>query len=256
MVNISALRGRVAAVVMSFGLMSAPACAGEVRAAVASNFSAPMERIVALFQQESGHAVKVSLGSSGKFYTQIRGGAPFDLLLAADEAIPKKLEQEGLAVGGSRIVYAQGRLALWSAQPGFVDEKGAVLYKDGYSKLAIADPRLAPYGMAAKEVMEKMTVWNALQRKLVKGENITQTYQFVATENAELGFVALSQIMRDGKVMEGSYWLVPAGMHKPIRQSAVLLSGAKDQAAAKAFLAFLKSEKAKAVMRGFGYELP
>lgn len=255
MVNISVLRGRVAAVVMSFGLMSAPACAGELRAAVASNFSAPMERIVVLFQQESGHTVKVSLGSSGKFYTQIRGGAPFDVLLAADEAIPKRLEQEGLAVGGSRIVYAQGRLALWSAQPGFVDEKGAVLYKDGYSKLAIADPRLAPYGVAAKEVMEKMTVWNALQRKLVKGENITQTYQFVATENAELGFVALSQIMRDGKVTEGSYWLVPQGMHNPIRQSAVLLTGAQDQVAAKAFLAFLKSEKAKAVMRGYGYEL-
>lgn len=256
MMMVSALRGRVAAVVMLFGLMSGPACAGEVRAAVASNFSAPMERIVALFQQESGHAVKVSLGSSGKFYTQIRGGAPFDVFLGADEAIPKRLEQEGLAVGGSRIVYALGRLVLWSVQPGFVDAKGAVLYKDGYGKLAIADPRLAPYGMAAKEVMEKMTVWNALQRRLVKGENITQTYQFVATENAELGFVALSQIMRDGKIGEGSYWLVPPGMHKPIRQGAVLLSGAQDQAAARAFLAFLKSEKAKAVMRGFGYELP
>lgn len=253
---IPALRGHMAAALMVFGLLSAPAYAGEVRAAVASNFAAPMERIAALFRQESGHTVKVSLGATGKFYTQIRGGAPFDVLLAADEATPKRLEQDGLAVGGSRIVYAQGRLALWSTQPGFVDEKGAVLYKDGYSKLAIADPRLAPYGMAAKEVMEKMTVWNALQRKLVKGENITQTWQFVATENAELGFVALSQIMRDGKVAEGSYWLVPSGMHKPIRQSAVLLSGAQDTEVSKAFLAFLKSEKAKAVMHGFGYESP
>lgn len=256
MVNISALRGHAAAVVISIGLTSAPVCAGEVRAAVASNFSAPVERIVALFQQESGHTVKVSLGSSGKFYTQIRGGAPFDVFLGADEAIPKRLEQEGLAAGGTRFVYALGRLVLWSAQPGFVDAKGSVLYKDGYNKLAIADPRLAPYGMAAKETLEKLTMWNAMQRKLVKGENITQAYQFVATENAELGFVALSQIMRDGKVSEGSWWLVPPGMHKPIRQSAVLLSGAKDQAAAKAFLAFLKSEKAAAVMRGFGYELP
>jgi len=254
--SICTLRGHVALVAMLFGFVSTPACAGEVRAAVASNFSAPMERIVVLFQQESGHTVKVSLGSSGKFYTQIKGGAPFDVFLSADEAIPKRLEQEGLAVGGSRFVYALGRLALWSAQPGFVDAKGSVLNRNGYNRLAIADPRLAPYGIAAKETLEKLTMWNAMQRKLVKGENITQTWQFVATENAELGFVALSQIMHDGKVSEGSWWLVPAEMHKPIRQSAVLLSGAKDQAASRVFLAFLKSEKAAAVMRGFGYELP
>ena len=204
MMVVSALRGRVAAVVMSFGLMSAPVCAGEVRAAVASNFSAPMERIVALFQQESGHTVKVSLGSSGKFYTQIKGGAPYDVFLSADEATPKRLEQEGLAAGGSRFVYALGRLALWSAQPGFVDAKGSVLNRNGYNRLAIADPRLAPYGIAAKETLEKLTMWNAMQRKLVKGENITQTYQFVATENAELGFVSLSQIMHDGKVPRSS----------------------------------------------------
>lgn len=254
--NLFALRRRFAVIVMLFGLMSSPVCAGEVRAAVASNFSAPMEKIAALFQQESGHTVKLSFGSSGKFYSQIKGGAPFDVFLSADEALPKRLEQEGLAVGGSRFVYALGRLVLWSAQPGFVDAKGSILYKGSYSKLAIADPRLAPYGMAAKETLEKLTMWNAMQERLVKGENITQAYQLIATENAELGFVALSQIMRDGKVSEGSYWLVPSEMHKPIRQSAVLLSGAKDQAASRALLAFLKSEKAMAVMRGFGYELP
>lgn len=237
-------------------LVAVPASAGEVRAAVASNFSAPMARIVELFQRESGHTVKVSLGATGKFYAQIRGGAPFDLLLAADDATPKKLEQEGLAVAGSRFVYAQGRLALWSVQPGFVDAKGAVLTRGSFSNLAIADPRLAPYGMAAKETLEKLTMWNAVQRKLVKGENITQAYQFVATENAELGFVALSQIMRDGKVTEGSHWLVPQEMHKPIRQSAMLLSGAQDVEAARAFLAFLKGDKARAVIRSFGYELP
>lgn len=253
---VSALRGHVAAVVILFGLVSAPVCAGEVRAAVASNFSAPMERIVELFQQESGHTVKVSLGSSGKFYTQIKGGAPFDVLLAADEAIPKRLEQEGLTLGGSRFVYALGRLVLWSAQPGLVDARGTVLYKGGYNKLAIADPKLAPYGMAAKETLEKLTMWNAVQGKLVKGENITQTYQFAATENADLAFIALSQIMRDGKVTEGSWWLVPPELHQPIRQGAVQLSSAKDTAAAQAFLAFLKREEAKAVMRGFGYELP
>jgi len=253
---ISALRGRVAAVVVLFGLMSSPACAGEVRVAVASNFSAPMERIVALFQQESGHTVKVSLGASGKLYAQIKGGAPFDVLLAADDLIPKRLEQEGGAVAGSRFVYALGKLVLWSAQPDFVDAKGAVLYKGSYNKLAIADPKLAPYGMAAKETLEKLTLWNSIQGKLVKGENITQTYQFAATENAELAFVALSQIMRDGKITAGSWWLVPPELHRPIRQSAVLLTGVKDQAAAQAFLVFLKSEKAVLIIRSFGYELP
>jgi molybdate transport system substrate-binding protein len=256
LMNILAVRGAVAAIVMSFALVGAPACAGEVRAAVASNFSAPMERIAPLFEKESGHTVKVSLGSSGKFYSQIKGGAPFDVLLAADEDIPKRLVQEKLAVAGSRFVYATGRLALWSVQPGFVDDKGAVLNRGNFNMLAIADPKLAPYGVAAKETLEKLVMWNAMQRKLVKGENITQTYQFVATENAELGFIALSQIMRDGKVTEGSWWLVPSEMHKPIRQSAVLLSGAKDVAAAQAFLAFLKGPKAAAIMRSYGYELP
>jgi len=255
MMIISALRGLVAVAVV-FGLLSSPVCAGEVSVAVAANFAAPMERIVPLFEKESGHTVKVSLGSSGKLYSQIKGGAPFDVLLAADEATPKRLVQEGLAVGGSRFVYALGKLVLWSAQSDFLDDKGAVLIKGGFGKLAIANPRLAPYGMAAKETLEKLTMWNAMQGRLLRGEDITQAYQFVATENAELGFVALSQIMRDGKVSGGSWWLVPSEMYKPIRQSAVMLSGAKDQAAAQAFLAFLRSAKAVAVIRGFGYELP
>ncbi|KAF0205579.1 MAG: molybdate transport system substrate-binding [Gallionellaceae bacterium] len=236
--------------------MAQEANAGEVNAAIAANFTAPAQQIVELFQKESGHTVKLSFGSSGKFYAQIKAGAPFDVLLAADDAIPKRLLQEGAAVEGSRFVYATGKLALWSVQPDYVDEKGAVLNKGNYSKLAIADPRLAPYGVAAKETLEKLTMWNAIQGKLVKGESITQTYQFVASENAEMGFIALSQIMRDGKVSVGSWWLVPEDMHKPIRQSAVLLSKAKDQAAAQAFLAFLKSQKAAMIIRGYGYELP
>ena len=254
--NLIVLRGRVAAFLVLFSLTSAPVCAGEVRVAVASNFAAPMERIVAQFEKDSGHKVNVSLGSSGKFYAQIKGGAPFDVLLAADEVIPKQLQQEKMAVEGSRFTYAIGRLVLWSAQPGFVDAKGAVLNNGNFNKLAIADPKLAPYGMAAKETLEKLVMWNAMQRKLVKGENITQTYQFVATENSELGFIALSQIMRDGKVSAGSWWLVPSEMHKPIRQSAVLLTGAKDKQASKAFLDFLKSAKVVSVIRGYGYELP
>ena len=248
-----AARNLISAV--SLVLACIPAHAGVVRAAVASNFSAPMGQIVALFQKESGHTVNVSPGSSGKLYTQIKGGAPFDVFLAADDETPKKLAQEGLAAAGSRFVYATGRLVLWSAQPGFVDNKGAVLNNGNFNRLAIADPKLAPYGMAAKETLERLVMWNAMQRKLVKGENITQTYQFVATENAELGFVALSQIMQDGKVAQGSWWLVPSEMHKPLRQSAVLLVGAKDEAAARAFLAFLKGPKAATVMRGYGYEL-
>ncbi len=254
--NLIVLRGRVAAFLVLFSLTSAPVCAGEVRVAVASNFAAPMERIVAQFEKDSGHKVNVSLGSSGKFYAQIKGGAPFDVLLAADEVIPKQLQQEKMAVEGSRFTYAIGRLVLWSAQPGFVDANATVLNNGNFNKLAIADPKLAPYGMAAKETLEKLVMWNAMQRKLVKGENITQTYQFVATENSELGFIALSQIMRDGKVSAGSWWLVPSEMHKPIRQSAVLLTGAKDKQASKAFLDFLKSAKVVSVIRGYGYELP
>ena len=253
---IPVLRGYMAAALMVFGLMSTSACAGEVRAAVASNFSAPMERIAALFRQESGHTVKVSLGASGKLYEQIRGGAAFDVFLAADEELPKRLLQDGRAVGGSRFVYATGRLVLWSAQSDFVDDGGRVLGKGNFDRLAIANPRFSPYGVAAKETLEKLTMWNAMQRKLDKGDDVAQAYQFAVIEKSDLAFVALSQIMRDGNVTEGSYWLVPQGMHNPIRQSAVLLTGAQDQIAAKAFLAFLKSEKAKAVMRGYGYELP
>lgn len=229
--------------------------AGEVSAAVAANFTAPAQQIAELFQKETGHTVKFSFGSSGKFYSQIQNGAPFDVFLAADEKNPKLLEQEGLAVKDSRFVYALGKLVLWSAKPGFVDDKGAVLGKGSYEKIAYADPKLAPYGLAAQEAMQKMKLWDKVQGKLVTGESITQTYQFAASGNAELAFIALAQITRDGKVSEGSYWLVPGDMYNPIKQSAVLLSAAKDPAAAKAFMVFLKSEKALAIIRSFGYGL-
>jgi molybdate transport system substrate-binding protein len=249
------LRGHAAAVLL-YGLMSTQVCADEVSAAVAANFAAPMQRIVALFQKGSGHTVKVSLGASGKLYTQIKAGEPFDVLLSADEEIPKRLLQEGLAFAGSRFVYATGRLVLWSAQPDLVDDKGAVLSKGNFDRLAYANPLFSPYGMAAKETLTKLTMWNAMQKKLKKGDDVTQAYQLAATESTDMAFIALSQVMRDGKVATGSWWLVPAELHNPIRQSALLLSGSKNQAAAKAFLAFLKSEKARAVMRGFGYEVP
>ncbi len=245
-----------------FGLLVALAAlvkvaqAGEVNAAVAANFTEPMQQIVVEFQKDSGHTVKLSFGSSGKFYSQIKEGAPFDVFLAADVKNPKLLEDEGLAVGGTRFVYALGKLALWSAQPGYVDGKGVVLRKGGYGKLAYADPKLAPYGLAAKETLEELGLWNDVQGKLVTGESITQTYQFAATGNAELAFIALSQITRDGKVTEGSYWLVPSYLYNPIRQGAVLLTAAKDKAAAQALLDYLKGDKAKAVIRRYGYELP
>jgi len=250
------LRSHVTAVLILCGLMSLPVQAGEVSVAVASNFAAPMERIVPLFQKESGHTVKVTLGASGKLYAQIKKGAIFDVFLSADEELPKRLMQEGLAVGGTRFVYATGRLVLWSAQPGFVDDKGLVLNRGNFNLLAIANPVNSPYGVAAKETLTKLTMWNAMQRKLDKGDDVIETYRFAATERTELAFIALSQVMRDGKVNAGSWWLVPPEMHNPIRQSAVLLTGAKDPAAARDFLAFLKSEKAVKVMRGFGYEFP
>jgi len=258
------LRGHAAAVMflslsataLLLSLASTPLRAAEVSAAVAANFAAPMEHIAALFHKESGHTVKVSLAASGRLYTQIKGGAQFDVFLSADEEIPKRLLQEGLAVAGSRFVYATGRLVLWSAQPELVDDKGAVLNRGNFDRLAYANPVFSPYGTAAKETLTKLIMWNAMQKKLKKGEDITQTYQMATTEKSDLAFVALSQVMRDGKVAAGSWWLVPAELHNPIRQSAVLLSASKEQAAAKAFLAYLKSEKARAVMRGFGYELP
>ncbi|MBU0621171.1 MAG: molybdate ABC transporter substrate-binding protein [Gammaproteobacteria bacterium] len=230
--------------------------AGEVNAAVAANFTKPMEEIVAQFEKETGHTVKLSFGSSGKFTSQIKNGAPFDVFLAADEKNPKLLEEEGLAVKGSRFVYALGKLVLWSAQSGFVDDKGAVLGKGSYNKIAYADPKLAPYGLAAQEALQKLSLWDKVQGKLVTGESITQTYQFAATGNAELAFIALSQITKNGKVAEGSYWLVPSDMYNPIKQSTVQLSAAKDPAAAKAFMTFLKSEKALTIIRNFGYGLP
>ncbi len=230
--------------------------AGGVRVAVAANFTAPMQEIAPLFEQASGHKVSLSFGSTGKFYAQIKQGAPYDAFVAADTKVPERLDGDGLTVPGSRFVYALGTLVLWSAQPGLVDGKGEVLRKGGFNKLAIGDPRLAVYGAAAQETMEELGLWKALQPKLVRGENITQTFQFVATGNAELGFVALSQITQGGKVSGGSWWIVPTHYYNPIEQSAVMLAGVKDAEASRAFLDFLKGPKAAAVIRSYGYELP
>ena len=227
--------------------------ADEVAVAVAANFAGPLAKLGQGFTAATGHTLKVSAGSTGKFYAQIVAGAPFELLLAADDETPKKLIAEGLAVKGSNFSYAIGRLVLWSAQPGYVDDQGAVLAAGRFRHLAIANPKLAPYGRAAMDVMKARGLTDAIASKLVTGESIAQAYQFVATGNAELGFVALSQVAAPGKPVIGSYWLVPASLHGAIRQDAVLLkAGAKNPAAA-ALLAYLKSAPAKAVIQAYGY---
>lgn len=234
-------------------LMSAQAA--EVSVAVAANFTAPMQKIAVAFAQDTGHKAVLSFGSTGKFYAQIKNGAPFQILLSADDETPARLEMEGAAVRGTRFTYAVGRLVLWSRQTGLVDDKGEVLRKGGFEHLAIADPKLAPYGAAALEALNKLELVQALQTKFVQGENIAQAYQFVLTGNAALGFVALSQVMVEGSLREGSAWVVPASMHVPIRQDAIVLIGGKDNPAATALVAYLKSEKARSIIRAFGYEL-
>ena len=229
--------------------------AAEVTVAVASNFSAPMQKLAQAFEQETGHKALLSFGSTGNLYAQIRNGAPYEVLLAADDATPRKLEAEGLGVAGSRFTYAIGTLVLWSKQPGLVDEKGDVLRSGKFERIAMANPKLAPYGAAAVETLTQMGVLQTVQPKLVQGENISQTYQFVATQNAQLGFVALSQVMVDGRVSQGSAWVVPAHLHSPIRQDAVLLAKGRDAPAAAALMRFLRSERARALIRTFGYAL-
>lgn len=234
-------------------LAAAPAHADDVLVAVAANFAGPMGKIGEGFTAATGHTLKLSIGATGKFYSQIVAGAPFQVLLAADDETPKRLIAEGQAVGGSNFTYAVGKLALWSARPGYVDDQGAVLAGGGFSHLAIANPKLAPYGQAAMEVIKARGLTERVTPKLVTGESIAQTYQFVASGNAELGFVALSQVAAPGKPMLGSYWVVPSSLYGPIRQDAVLLNPGEKSAAAKALLAYLKGDAAKAVARSYGY---
>lgn len=228
--------------------------AGEVSVAVAANFTAPMQKIAAAFAQDTGHKAQLSFGSTGKFYTQIKNGAPFQLLLAADDETPARLEKEGLGVAGTCFTYAIGKLVLWSKQPGLVDAKGEVLKTGPFERLAVADPKLAPYGAAAMETLSKLGLLTRWQDKLVQGENIAQAYQFVLTENAPLGFVAMSQVFANGRITQGSGWLVPAHLHTPIRQDAIVLASGKDNAAALALAGYLRGEKARQIIRSYGYD--
>lgn len=229
------------------------AMAGEIKVAVAANFTAPMQKIAAAFENETSHKAVLSFGSTGKLATQIRNGAPFEVLLSADDSTPVKLVDEGLALASSRFTYAVGQLVLWSAEPGVVDAQGAVLAGIPQGKLAIADPRLAPYGAAAVQVMTQLGRIDALRPHWVTGENIGQTFQFVKTGNAALGFVALSQVMVDGKISSGSAWVIPPKLYDPIRQDAVLLKTGENNPAATALMRYLRSDSARQVIRAYGY---
>jgi len=247
--RLTALLSLVLAVVS----LASPALAAEVKVAVAANFTEPAKEIATRFKVRTGHDASLSFGSSGQFYAQIANGAPFEVFLSADRERPEKAEAEGFGVAGSRFTYAIGRLVLYSKTPGLVDGKGAVLKAGRFEKLAIADPKTAPYGVAAVETMRKLGVYDTLRPKLVQGTSITQAYQFIDTGAAELGFVALSQV---AAVKGGSRWTVPASNHTPIDQQAVLLKTGANSAAARAFIAFLKGPEARAVVRKYGYEVP
>ncbi len=242
----------IIAVALSLLLGPSNALAAEANVAVAANFAETAREIAAKFEARTGHKAVLSYGSSGQFFTQIANGAPFDVFLSADAELPQRLVADGLAVAGMRFTYATGRLVLWSATPGLVDGKGAVLRSNRFEKLAIADHRTAPYGLAAIETMRMLGLHDRLGPKLVRGTSITQAFQFVQTGAAELGFVALSQVVGE---KGGSRWLVPAAHHAPIDQQAVLTRRGADNVAAKAFLQYLKGPEAKAIIRKYAYEV-
>ena len=225
----------------------------EIRVAAASNVASAVEVLAERFEAETDHEVVVALAATGKHYAQIRNGAPFHVFLAADTERPRRLEEEGFAITGSRFTYARGALLLWSPEPGYVDDGGRILETGNYHHLALANPRLAPYGRAARQVLEQRGLWDATEGRRVMGENIAQTFQFVRTGNAELGFIAASQWQAVAPARAGSHWRVPQSLHQPIEQQGVLI---EDHAGAREFLAFLASEPGRAVFREFGYAVP
>ena len=227
--------------------------ADEVQVAVAANFLAPLQEIAKSFEKETGHQTLITSGATGQLFTQIQHGAPFEVMISADAKTPKKLVKNELALADSQFTYARGKLVLWSVDPALVDAGGAVLKTGKFKHLAIANPKTAPYGTAAMEALDKLGLSASLKSKLVEGENISQAKQFVDTGNAEVGFVALSQIYKDGKITKGSAWVVPLDLYTPLYQDAVLLKKGEDNPAATALLNYLKSDKAKAIMTTYGY---
>nr|WP_256836046.1 molybdate ABC transporter substrate-binding protein [Pseudomonas oleovorans] len=229
------------------------AIADDVKVAVAANFTAPIQALAPEFEKATGHKLVASFGATGQFYAQINNGAPFDVLLSADDTTPAKLESEGASVPGSRFTYAIGSLVLWSADASYLDGTDAALKAGQFKHLSIANPKAAPYGLAATQVLDKLGLGEAVKAKLVEGQNITQAHQFVSTGNAELGFVALSQVYKDGKLSSGSAWIVPGELHEPTRQDAVILNKGADNPAAAALVEFLKGPQAARIIEAYGY---
>ena len=223
--------------------------------AVAANFLSAMKTIAARYKEKSGHVIVISAGSSGQLYSQVVHGAPYDLLFSADEERPIMLENNGRAQAGSRFTYAVGQLALYSAKPGFVDSKGDILRSSRFRHIAIANPKLAPYGKAAQETLKSLGVIEQIKPSLVMGMSVSQTFQFVASGSAELGFVAMSQI-KGSKSVRGSFWVVPQSLYSPINQQAVLLNKGKDNKAAKNFLLFFKTDEVTRLISKMGYRPP
>lgn len=241
---------------LALGLIfTSGAIADEVKVAVAANFTAPIQALAPAFEQATGHKLVASFGATGQFYAQIKNGAPFDVFLSADDSTPAKLESEGDTLPGSRFTYAIGSLVLWSADASYLDGSDAALKAGQFKHLSIANSKAAPYGLAATQVLDKLGLSDAVKSKLVEGQNITQAHQFVSTGNAELGFVALSQVYKDGQVSSGSAWIVPDDMYDPIKQDAVILKQGANNPAAAALVEYLKGPEAAKVIKSFGYKL-
>ncbi len=234
----------------------APVYAGEVTVAVASNFLNPFKQLIPVFEKKSGHTVRTVSGSTGKLYAQILHGAPFEVFLAADSERPRLLEKNRQAMAGTRFTYARGKIVLWSADPRRIAADGeSTLHLKNFEHLALANPKTAPYGKAAYTILKRLNLWEALSSTVVRGENIGQTFQFVATGNAEIGFVALSQVLDPRLKIRGSRWIVPEHLYDAIDQDAVLLTRGRSQPAARAFLKFLKSDATRTMIQTYGYGL-
>ena len=252
--NVARLTRRLAVWLAVAGLAAAvPAHADDIPVAVAANFKAPMQALAADFERRSGHRILSSFGATGTLYAQIRNGAPFEVLLSADAETPARLVADRAAVAGSPFTYARGTLLLWSPRPGVVDRDGAILRRGAFDRIAIANPKLSPYGAAAEATLRALGLYETLRPRFITGESIAQAHQFVASGNVPLGFVARSQVLREGAV-SGSFWLIPAQLYPPIRQDAVLLERGRHRAAARALLQYLQSEPARNLIRAHGYD--
>lgn len=249
------MRTKISLFLITSLLFSFTANAAEVKVAVAANFAQPMKEIAVEFEKDTGHKLNLTQGASGKFYAQISNGAPFEVFLSADDETPARLIKEGKAVAGSQFTYAIGRLALWSPDASLIDQGGDVLKTDKFKFIAIANAKVAPYGRAAVQTMQKLGVLMNIEPRVVQGESISQTFQFVTSGNAQLGFVSLSQILENGKLKTGSAWLVPEAMHEQLKQDVVLLNHGKDSKAATALINYLKSDKTRKLIERYGYKL-